>query len=145
MKYPLNFLGGFLLFALSFSTLSAQEPALPPVPLEFLKGIEVQSQGPVHEAFVQPTDVPPQPSEIIPKAPPPMVPEKVPVPSSAPRVNVTLFPRVTEPVPVRVPMVGGAASVLRLRCPSTRTGLPLGRAAAFRISTGLALIVVPPW
>jgi hypothetical protein len=54
--------------------LNAQEPdpsAVPP-------GIEVQTRGPIHEAFAQPNDLNFGPSPAVPKAPPPPLPEQPP-------------------------------------------------------------------
>ena len=40
--------------------------------------IDVQTRGPVHEAFAQPTDAPAQPDLIVPKKPPDPIPEEPP-------------------------------------------------------------------
>src|SRR5438874_4446826 len=41
-------------------------------------GIEVQTRGPVHEAFAQPVSTQPEPSPVVPKAPPDPIPEEPP-------------------------------------------------------------------
>jgi WXXGXW repeat (2 copies) len=41
-------------------------------------GIEVQTRGPMHEAFAQPIGIKPEPGAVVEKAPPPMVPEELP-------------------------------------------------------------------
>lgn len=68
--------GGGSLFLLAFlGTVPAQDfdndDALP-------DGIEIQTRGPVHEAFAQPNDIRPVPGQPIPKEPPPAIPEEPP-------------------------------------------------------------------
>src|SRR5258707_5267619 len=41
-------------------------------------GINVQARGPLHEAFAQPATVPPDPSPVVPKAPPDPIAEEPP-------------------------------------------------------------------
>src|SRR5688572_13896529 len=41
-------------------------------------GLEVQTRGPVHEAYAQPNDFKPLPGEVVAKEPPPAVPEQPP-------------------------------------------------------------------
>src|SRR5262245_61030248 len=41
-------------------------------------GVQVQTRGPVHEAFAQPTEVKPQPGPIVPKKPPGPITEEPP-------------------------------------------------------------------
>src|SRR5437879_3992446 len=56
------------------SPLSAQEPnSVPPQP-----GVEVQTRGPVHEAFAQPHDASAAPGPAVPREPPPSIPELAP-------------------------------------------------------------------
>jgi hypothetical protein len=65
-------------FSILIPAALAQEiPALPPPPIAppAGAGIEVQASGPIHEAFAQPTDVPPGPGELVPKQPPEPIPE----------------------------------------------------------------------
>src|SRR5262249_45542208 len=61
--------GTLVLAVLITANVSAQteEPPPDPTPQE---GVEVQARGPVHEAFVEPTDARPQPSIVAPKNPP---------------------------------------------------------------------------
>jgi len=57
--------------------LTAQSPAQndepPPDPTP--KGVEVQTRGPVHEAYAEPTETRPQPSVVVPKQPPNVIDE----------------------------------------------------------------------
>ncbi len=50
-------------------------------------GVEIQTRGPVHEAFAQPSDLKPVPGQIVPKEPPPPIPEEPP-PERPEGVNV---------------------------------------------------------
>jgi hypothetical protein len=56
---------------LTARTTAADEPPPDPTP----KGVEVQTRGPVHEAFAQPSDSRPLPSVTVPKAPPTLLDE----------------------------------------------------------------------
>jgi hypothetical protein len=67
---------GLMTFALSVGQSSA--PAAPPDPKNPEAGIEVQARGPVHEAFAQPSDLKPDVSPAIGKAPPSPIPEEPP-------------------------------------------------------------------
>src|SRR6186997_2115112 len=40
--------------------------------------VEIQTRGPLHEAFAQPFGVTPEPGPMVPKAPPPPLPEEPP-------------------------------------------------------------------
>src|SRR5216683_6710487 len=42
------------------------------------KGVHVQARGPLHEAFAQPTTADPDPTPLVPKAPPDPIPEEPP-------------------------------------------------------------------
>jgi hypothetical protein len=58
----------------------AQPPATPPADKDYAEepGVQVQTRGPVHEAFAEPTEVKPQPGPIVPKKPPDPIPEQPP-------------------------------------------------------------------
>lgn len=57
----------------------SQEPEVAPKNEPGLEsGIEVQTRGPLHEAYAQPFDVKPAPGPMVPKAPPPPIPEEPP-------------------------------------------------------------------
>jgi hypothetical protein len=57
----------------------AQPPAVQPpndqVPARTRQGVEILAHGPVHEAFAQPYAADPQPTPVVPKAPPPPIQE----------------------------------------------------------------------
>jgi hypothetical protein len=55
--------------------LTAQQPAVPPGQAIAIDSVEPQTRGPIHEAFVQPIDVTPEPGMPVPKEPPPPIPE----------------------------------------------------------------------
>src|SRR5262245_7347044 len=61
--------------------LAQVEPAsadAPPPDLALPSGIDVQTRGPVHEAFAQPTDLQLQPGPIVAQQPPAPIPEQIP-------------------------------------------------------------------
>jgi hypothetical protein len=55
-------------------------PDVPPADKDYAEepGVQVQTRGPVHEAFAQPTEVKPQPGPIVPKKPPDPITEEPP-------------------------------------------------------------------
>ncbi|MBI2803895.1 MAG: YXWGXW repeat-containing protein [Planctomycetes bacterium] len=60
------------------SQVTSQNPAPVVKNQPMLNAIEVQTRGPIHEAFAQPFDNKPAPGEIVPKEPPPAIPEDPP-------------------------------------------------------------------
>jgi len=74
-------LGGGSMLCLAFLAWGQQNPELPKAILvdpPAQEGIEVQTRGPVHEAFLQPVDTKPSASQPVPKAPPPLIKEEPP-------------------------------------------------------------------
>ncbi len=68
-------LTSLVVLGLSLSPVAGQPPA-PAAPAE--EGIDVQTRGPVHEAFAQPYRPDAQPASVVPRQPPPPVPEQPP-------------------------------------------------------------------
>jgi hypothetical protein len=56
----------------------SQEPATPKGDIDPQDPIEVQTRGPLHEAYAQPFEGSPAPSPVVPKAPPAPIPEEAP-------------------------------------------------------------------
>src|SRR5262249_16720995 len=67
-------------FGLSQEPLATAQQAPPPAVTTddavLQNAIEVQTRGPLHEAFAQPFDMPPEPGTLVPKEPPPPIPEE---------------------------------------------------------------------
>ena len=70
--------GLLTMFALASLGMTQEPSALPKDNVVLQEGIEVQTRGPLHEAFAQPIGVKPEPGAVISKEPPPMVPEEPP-------------------------------------------------------------------
>jgi hypothetical protein len=66
------------LMAIALALGSGSAPATPPDPQEDGAGIEVQTRGPIHEAFARPGELKPEASPVVPKAPPEPIPEDPP-------------------------------------------------------------------
>ena len=69
-------LASLLILGLSLGPVGAQQPPDPAPSAE--AGIDVQTRGPLHEAFAQPYSPDPQPTPVVPRQPPPPVPEQPP-------------------------------------------------------------------
>src|SRR5205807_1614312 len=69
-----------LLTTLALASVGLSQESAPPTKQEliFQDPIEVQTRGPIHEAYAQPLIVQPEPGNVVPKAPPPVLPEEPP-------------------------------------------------------------------
>lgn len=68
-----------LIFTLSLlPTHSSSNGQEEPRAVELEPGLQVETRGPVHEAFAQPFELTPEPGPLVPKQPPPPVPEEAP-------------------------------------------------------------------
>ena len=70
--------GLLTIFGLASLGVTQEPSALPKENVVLQEGIEVQTRGPLHEAFAQPIGVKPEPGVVIAKEPPPLVPEEPP-------------------------------------------------------------------
>src|SRR5262249_49401313 len=59
----------------SVFTLPAADADVERAAVAGMKGLEIDTRGPVHEAFAQPFDLTPEPGPVVPKEPPPPIPE----------------------------------------------------------------------
>src|SRR5688572_21929692 len=67
--------------ALAFGSLSPNAPSATSVPASVspeAPGLQIETRGPVHEAFAQPHELNAEPNPPVPKAPPPGVQEEAP-------------------------------------------------------------------
>jgi hypothetical protein len=73
-------LGSLLIPALLTAARADQPPPPPTADQDYAEepGVQVQTRGPIHEAFAEPTEVKPQPGPIVPKKPPEAIPEQPP-------------------------------------------------------------------
>src|SRR5262249_11640078 len=81
---------GLLLLASAYTSLAA-DADVERGAVAGMKGFEIDTRGPVHEAFAQPFDLQPEPGPVVPKEPPPPIPE-LPPEQRPEGDNVQFFP-----------------------------------------------------